>query len=444
MLLCLLIAAEVLAPTGDAKMSAQPTFVVSKWQARLYGFAEADFFADSTESLVDLQGNQLLAAPHTTAYDAGRVQFSGRNTRLGFALESPFTSGGLKASGVVESDFLGYNPAPGIIAGSSEGSFYNGVFRIRHAWARLETPVVTIQGGQTWTLLAFNPIFTPGSVSLQGLPNEVFQRTPQLRISRLFELGEAAKLELAAAAAAPAQRDAALPDFVFGARLELRGWQGFKSTASAAGGLTGLQLAVSGTVKQLRAVKSAASDTDFATATGSAIVADAIIPIVPASKSSKANAVTFVGEVASGSGFANNFTGLSMGTSIGVPKGVPAGFTVTPPLDGGVAGFRTDTGNFETIDWKSAVLNLQYYTPIDDGALWFNALWSAGASDNSVLFAKPGAAWGAQQYAAVGALYDPAPGFRVGVEWSWTHQRFSDDSQRVNRRGQLLFLYNFL
>jgi hypothetical protein len=435
--------AAVPSPNGDAKMPAAPSFVVAKFKGRLYGFAEADSFVDSTESLVDLQGNQLLAAPRTTAADAGRVQFSGRNTRLGFALESPEVNG-LKATGAIESDFLGYNPAPGSTAGASEGSFYNGAFRLRHAWARLETPVVTIQAGQTWTLLAFNPIFTPGSVSLQGLPNEVFQRTPQVRLSRLFKFGELLRLELAAAAARPAQRDSAMPDFVFGARVEFPGWRGYKSTGSAAGSLTGLQLALSGTVKQARALRSAASDTDFASVTGSGIAVDAIVPIVPATPASKANALTFVGELASGSGFEDNFTGLSMGTSVGLPKGVPAGFTVTPPLDAGLAGFRTDTGAFTAVDWQSMLLNLQYYTPIDDGALWFNGIWCVGQSDNSYLFAKPGGAYGVQHYAAVGALYDPAPGFRVGVEWSWTQQRMSDDSQRVNRRGQLLFLYTFL
>ena len=406
-----------------ALLAADPTFVLGKWKARIYGFAEADSFVDSTQSLVDLQGNQLLAAPRTTAYDAGRVQFSSRNTRLGVAMESPEISG-LRATGVVEADFLGTNPATG------EPSFYNGVFRIRHAWAKLETPVVTIQGGQNWTLLAFNPIFTPGSVSLQGLPNEVFQRTPQVRLSRLFSLSEATRLELAAAAAAPAQRDAAMPDFVFGARVEFAGWQGYKSTGSAGGGLTGLQLALSAVFKQVRALKPGGGDTDFATASGYGVAADAIVPIVPASKASKSNALTFVGELASGTGFENNFTGLTMGAS------APA------DLDAGLAGLRGDV--LETIDWQSMLLNLQYYTPLQDGALWLNAIWSVGRSDNSYLFAKPGAAFGVQHYAAIGALYDPAPGFRVGVEWSWTHQRMSDDSQRVNRRGQLLLLYTFL
>lgn len=407
-----------------AAAASEPAFVIAKWKARIYGFAEADGFVDSSQSLVDLQGNQNLAAPHTVAADAGRVQFSTRNTRLGIGLESPETAGGVKASGAVEADFLGTNPA------TSESAFYNGVFRMRHAWAKLETPLVTIQGGQTWALLAFNPIFTPGSVSLQGLPNEVFQRTPQFRLSRVFRFGEAARLELAAAAARPAQRDSALPDFVFGARFELPQFTAYKSTGSAGGALAGMQFAVSGTVKRLRALEPAG----FTTATGAGIVVDALVPIVPASKSSKANAVTFVGELASGSGFEDNYTGLTMGTSV----------SVTPSLDSGDAGLRTDTGEFATIGFRSMLLNLQYYTPLDDGALWFNGIWSVGASDDAHAFARPGAAWGVQHYAAIGALYDPAPGFRVGLEWSWTQQRMSDDTERVNRRWQLLFLYAFL
>ena len=75
---------------------------------------------DSIQSLVDLQGNQLLASPRTTAADAGRTQFIGRNTRMGVAFQSP-EAGGIKASGVIESDFLGYNPQPGTAAGAKRG-----------------------------------------------------------------------------------------------------------------------------------------------------------------------------------------------------------------------------------------------------------------------------------------------------------------------------------
>jgi len=431
------------APTGDSMMSAQPTAVVARWQARIYGFAEADFFADSTQSLVDLQGNQLLAAPHTTAADAGRVQFSERNSRLGVALESPLFRG-MKTSGVVESDFLGYNPAPGSTAGASESSFYNGVFRLRHAWARLSTPVVDVLAGQAWQLLGFNPVFTPGSVSLQGLPNEIFLRTPQLRLSHLFDLG-AARIEAALALQRPGQRDSAAPDFVGGLRVELPGWQGYKSTASAAGGLSGIQLAVSGIAKQFRVLKaSPASDTDFETATGNAVAVDAIVPIVPATKESRANALTFVGEATTGTGYSDNFTGLSAGTAIGAPPGAPATFAVAPGLDAGDAGFGSDTGKLETVDWRSLLLNLQYYTPVDNGSLWLNLLYSELTSDNTLLFAKRGAAFGVQRYASLGALYDVTPAFRVGVEGTWTQQKMTDGSQRINRRAQLLVLYNFL
>lgn len=50
--------AAIPTPTGDARMAAAPTFVVARFQGRLYGFAEADVFVDSTQSLVDLQGNR--------------------------------------------------------------------------------------------------------------------------------------------------------------------------------------------------------------------------------------------------------------------------------------------------------------------------------------------------------------------------------------------------
>jgi hypothetical protein len=243
----------------------------------------------------------------------------------------------------------------------------------------------------------------------------------------------------------PAQRDSGVPDFSGGLRFEFPFWKGYKSTGSAGGGLSALQLAVSGIVKQFRVLKAnPATDTDFTTASGHAIALDALIPIVPATKSSRANALTFVGEVSSGTGYSDNFTGLSAGTSIGAPTGAPASFTVNPGADAGDFGFANGAPAISTIDWQSMLLNLQYYTPIDNGALWLNGIYSQLTSDNTVQFAKRGAAFGVQRYAALGLLYDFAPGFRAGIEGSWTKQQMTDGSLRVNRRAQLLFLYTFL
>ena len=436
------------APSGDTTMSAAPTFVVAKWQARLYGFAEADSFLDSTQSLVDLQGNQLLAAPSSSAGQSGRFQESARNSRFGIALESPEFNG-MKSSGIVEMDFLGFDTNPGTAAGTatsnSEATFYNGAFRLRHAWARLSTRYVDITAGQNWTLFGWNPVFTPGSVSLQGLPGEIYQRTMQIRLSHVFDL-DVAKVEIAGAAVRPYQRDSSLPGWAGGVRLEFPGWEGFKSTGVAAGGFTSLQFGFTAEGQEFRALGATpANPTDYETAAGTGFAFDALIPIIPASKGgSKANALTFVGEASSGSGDSDTFTSLTGGATIGIPKGGPTTYTVTPSLDAGPAGFGSDTGALETVDWKSLLLNLQYYTPILDGAVWINGLYSVVTSDNIGLFAKRGNAFFNEKYGSVGLFVDPTPSFRIGAEGQWTRQQMTDNSVRVNRRAQLTFVYMFL
>ena len=60
--------ASVPAPTGDAKMSSEPTFVISKWKAKLYGFAEFDTMFDSTQSFTEIPGSGVVSTgPSTVA-----------------------------------------------------------------------------------------------------------------------------------------------------------------------------------------------------------------------------------------------------------------------------------------------------------------------------------------------------------------------------------------
>jgi len=61
----------------------------SRWAVTLYGFVEADLIYDTTRSYNDSIGSALVARKETYEGRNGRTQFSIRNTRLGFALESP-------------------------------------------------------------------------------------------------------------------------------------------------------------------------------------------------------------------------------------------------------------------------------------------------------------------------------------------------------------------
>ena len=65
------------------------SLVIGKWSATLYGFAEADYMFDSTQSYSDLAGSAQVAHPGTYAANNPRSQFSIRNSRVGFRFRAP-------------------------------------------------------------------------------------------------------------------------------------------------------------------------------------------------------------------------------------------------------------------------------------------------------------------------------------------------------------------
>ena len=436
-LLALLVPSLALADSSpvppDARSTPEPTFVVAKWKAKLYGFAELDTMLDSTQSFAEIQGNGVVAKPGT-ASDNGRFQETIRNTRLGFALETPDFNG-VKGYGLIEGDFFGFDPNPAYPAPASqpsEGGFYtNPTFRIRHAWAKIESPYIDVLGGQTWSLLGGAGNFQPASVALQGINGEIYQRTEQVRLGKTLALG-GSKLEIQVAALRPYQRDVVIPDLSGMIRLDLGGWTGYKSTGGTGGGLTHIQLAVSAVTKQFRVSPAKpASTTDWVTGSGSAFAVDAIVPIIPATKASHAGALTLIAEASTGSGYNDSFTGLNAGIgSPGAPKGAAASYATT--LDTGAAGW-TSAGDFAAVDYQSLLVNLQYYV---SNSLFLSGIFSDMLSDNSFLFAKGGnGTYVDSKYGSLALMWDVTPATRIGVEGAWTRQHMSDNHTRVNRRG---------
>ena len=424
----------------DARASAEPTVVVAKWKAKFYGFAELDTMLDKTQSFAEIQGNGIIVKPGA-GYDNGRFQETVRNTRLGFALETP-DFGGTKGSALIEGDFFGFDPNPAYPAPASqpsEAGFYtNPTFRIRHAWAKIESPVVDVTGGQTWSLLGGSGVFQPATVALQGINGEIYQRTEQLRLSKLIAFG-GSKLEIAAAALRPYQRDVSIPDLSAMARLELGGWTGYKSTGGTGGGLAHPQLALSAVTKQFRAAPAKpANTTDFTTVTGSAFAVDLLLPILPATKESHAGALTLVAEASSGSGYNDSFTGLNAGiASTGAPTGAAAGYSTT--IDPGAVGWTGTT--LQAVDYQSLLVNLQFYL---SNALFLSGVYSEMLSDNANLFAKGGnGAFYDSKYGSLALLWDVTPATRLGVEGVWTRQHLTDQTTRVNRRGNFSMWFYF-
>jgi hypothetical protein len=423
---------------SDTKTSPEPTFVFAKWKAKFYGFAELDTMIDSTQSFSEIQGNSIIVKPGGT-YDNGRLQFTPRNSRLGFALETPNWDG-VKGSGLIEGDFFGFdpNPAYSTTAASapasqpSEANFYTApTFRIRHAWAKIESPYLDVLGGQTWSVLGGGGAFQPATVALQGITGEIYQRTPQVRIGKVLNLGGGSKMEVQVAALRPYQRDVMIPDLSAMLRIEIGGWTGYKSTGGTGGGLSNFQFAVSGVTKQFRAAPAKpANDTDWTTTTGSAIALDMILPILPATKESHAGALTVVAEASTGSGYNDSFTGLNAGiANPGAPTGAAATYATT--LDTGAVGWvGTD---LQTVNYQSVLANIQFYF---SNSVFLSGVYSEMLSNNSNVFNKGGnGTFWDSKYGSLALMWDVTPATRVGVEGVWTRQHISDNTTRVNRRG---------
>ena len=445
-------ATTVPAPSGDAKTSSDPTFVVAKWKTKIYGFIESDNMYDSTQSFNEIQGGSIIAPVAAVGGVNSRLVFSARNSRLGFSLESPDYDG-IKATSLIEFDLFGFDPAPFPSAAvpnatNSEASFFSSpTVRIRHAWLKIATPFLDITAGQSWSLFGLQPIFQPATAELQGLPGELFQRTPQIRVSKTLGLGDS-KLDLQVAAQRPQQRDSSLPELVGAVRFELGGYQGYKSTGGTGGGLTGITVGVSGTYRNYRLVTANnGTPTSYTTASSSAIALDAIIPILPATKASRAGALTLLGEATKGSGYADAFTGTNFGAQIGLPPGLAAGAVYpVPNVDPGLVGWQpgTTTPALETVDIQSLNVGAQFYLPVCNGCVFLTGMFGVVQSPNVRDFSvKPGSVFVDEKLTVGGLFWDVTPSVRVAVEEGFTRMTMGDGQIRNNSRSQLSFWFIF-
>src|SRR5262245_52899528 len=122
-------------------------------------------------------------------------------------------SHGIKSSGNIEMDFMGNQPAV------SEGLFVNnGTFRVRAAYAKLESQYLDVLAGQYYALFGQQPFFFPMSIWFFGMPNQAFGRTQQLRLSRTIKTPDVI-VDIAVAALRPPQRDSEVPDIQGGLKL---------------------------------------------------------------------------------------------------------------------------------------------------------------------------------------------------------------------------------
>lgn len=415
---------------GDAN-----TPLLSKIKVTAYGFVEVNFAYNTTESCLDFCSNFQIQKPGTYRGNHGRTIFSTRDSRFGLKLAAP-EAHGIKASGTLETDFFGPSTT------TEQGTWVNAVLRFRHAFLKLETSAVDILIGQTWNLFGWQANYLVASVQEPGLPGQMFQRTPQLRLTKAIKLGGKTTLELAAAANRPPQMDSATPEGVAAARLVLGGWTGVHTLYMTSTAIQPASIGVSADVRRFRIPEFKTAPSGSTLLTGGGVAFDAYIPIVPATKENRDNALSVIGELVIGRGTSDMYTALgAAGTSNAaippVNAGDPPG-TYTPNFDAGFAAYDAN-GNVELIKWTSYMAGVEYYPPNVDGRIGLFANYGHMQSANSKRFggamvADPvaGKTRESEDYYNAGVFFDPTKATRIGIDGGLYNDHYVDGTDAKN------------
>jgi hypothetical protein len=407
-----------------------PVEVKSKWGLTIAGWVQADAVYDTTQSYGQASGGAIMAKPGTYTGDHDRMQLYMQNSRIGFRGNAPEFNG-LKVSGFIEFDFNGNQPA-----GLTEtATFSNATLRARHVWVKAESEAVDFLAGQTWHLFGWQPFFHPNTLQLQGVPGQVFTRSVQFRLSKVVK-ADAVNFEIAVAGVRPPQRDAAIPDGQAGLKLGVNQWKGVHTGGAGAGStVDGATLGVSGLFRSFRVINPNGSNSSKK-ATGWGISLDAMIPVIPVTGDDKGNKLTLQGSFQTGSGFNDQYSGLTGGSV----TGGPAGYTAN--IDNGFVRFDS-AGELHTIDWKIFLIDLQYYFP-NNGNIWLSANYSQMESGNIKDFgANPATVYTKMWWYDINLFMNLTPAFRLGAEYAFGKQTMGDDSTRSNIRGQFSAFYIF-
>ncbi len=439
-----------LSETAGTHAPSEGTVVLGKWATTLYGFVDVDSIWDSTRSLNDLEGTtpivRPLSAGGTVQGENARFTFGARNSRIGVRMKAPEWSG-VRSSAQLEMDFLGTQLPVGNgqpYFGTEAALFTNPTFRIRHMNFKVETPVVDILMGQYWQLFGWQPLYQPNTVELQGVPGELYARTPQLRISKTVK-AYPVTFEIAIAGVRSVQRDNGFPDGEGGVRLSLDSWTGVQTVGQNGTQISPLSIAATGLVRRV-SVNSEQNSKVTNERSLSAAAVDAFVPLLPGTKQNMQNSLSIHGELTTGYGDADMFTGLTGGMTFPTTGTPPAAFIAD--IDPGIVTYDAN-GGLHGIQWTTYLLGLQYYLPGLEGKAWITGNYSHIESSNIATYAGTA---GAVSKATAFDGYDwfdamlfvrPIPPVLFGLEYANFNTKYADDVHAINHRVQLSGFFIF-
>jgi hypothetical protein len=420
-----------------------------QWRATIYGFIQVDAMEDSTRSYADSIGSSIVARNETYSGQVGRTQFSIRNTRLGFALESPVVFG-VAPSAVLETDFFGNQPNPPT---TSEGTFFDDpILRIRHAYFQLKNEYVDVLAGQTYYLFGWQNYFFPCTLQYLGLPNEAFGRTAQVRLTHTFRT-DAVNVDIAVAGLRPAQSDSEIPDGNAGLRMSLNHWKGISTPGNGGTDAFPLSLGISGTVRQFKVDAFTPPPPQSSnSATGWGVSIDALIPIIPGKNADdRGNRLTITGSAVMGTGIAD-LVNAGGGASFPVlpnPAQISPAPVYTPDVDNGLVTFDS-FGILHTIDWQTFMVGIQYYLPPTGRVILSGNFTEAYSKNMAELYPKGGAEISLltrvaqlSRYADANVFFDVTPAVRIGASFQYTATEYIDGEIPRNLRWMASGLYFF-
>jgi hypothetical protein len=433
--------ASALRDIGVVGAGEATTLVVGRLKTTLYGYLEGNYKYDSTQSCVEFCGSSQIQRSGTYRGDHGRTIFSARDSRLGLRFAAP-EEHGIRVSGVLETDFFGPTTT------TEQATYVNPVLRIRTSFLKIETPVLDLLIGQQWTLFGWQPMFISASVQYPGLPGETFERTPQLRLSRTLK-SDAVTADIAVAANRPPQQDSATPEGVAGVRVQFNHWTGQHTTYMANTAIQPAQIGISGDVRRFRIPELAATPHSGITRTGGGVALGAYLPIIPATRTSKDNALSLNGELSITSGMSDDYTTLgAAGTAnAAIPPATPGG-AATPyaaNFDPGLAAIDA-AGHVALIKWLAYFASLEFYPAGTDGRVGVIANYGHMESSNARSVGTASAAGTTPTAAAaaaarirdhedlfeIGAFADPTRYTRVAVSGSLYDDVYGDGAAAKN------------
>ncbi len=399
------------------------------WFIAPYGYARLDAIEDSTQSFEDGIQPNLIARVGTYKGDHRRTIFTAKDSRLGVFVGAP-TFNGIRTSAQIEFDFYGLTPSD---ARRSDSVIF-GPVRVRHAFLKMETPIVDVIAGQYYDLFGWGSYFYPATVAYLGVPGQIYHRNPQLRIEKKIKAGD---IEIMAAIAAvrPGERDSGIPDGQAGLKISYNGWTGIATPGFGRPVLTPLSVGVSGIVRHFETPAFESDPGSHAVHTnGGGIAVNVLLPVIPAvSVENHSNALTLTGEFSDGSGLADMYTGMDGGSRFPIlpnPSMANNPVAYQSNVDPGLVTFDRNS-DLKAIKWRAVVAGLQYYLPIANGRVWVAGIYSRIWSDNIkplTPYPSYGAIFTKMEYIDANVGYDITPALVLGLSFQTVKQTFGDVS----------------